>query len=156
MKNFKQFIKESSNSDLKEINELLHDLFNEYKTYGVEYSAKIYAEENGQLLKEFLEIEISSKVEYNNLYFDCFDLSETIDSVKHLISFIYSLNFTLIESNYYNVYRHRVVPYGFIMDPFRKDLDSIYQFLDKIDTNDQDKSEYSSFTLNRLHLNFSR
>jgi hypothetical protein len=131
MKSYKQFkqsyIKES-NQNLIEIKEYLNDLFIEYKDNDIEYSIE-YSE---NLLDSYpnLKFRIASKVRINGGHWVCFDLNNCLDEIKHLISYLYHLDFKLTKSNFYILHRHRMRPYGYLMDPFRKNLQSVYYFLD--------------------------
>jgi len=109
--------------NLKDIKEYLNDLFIEYKENDIEYSIE-YSENLN------LKFKISSKVKSDSRYWTCFDLNNCLDAIKHLISYLYSLDYKLSRSNFYILNRHRMEPYGYIMDPFQKDLQSVYYFLD--------------------------
>jgi len=127
---------ENIHKNLRDIKEYLNDLFIEYKEdldYSIEYSENLN-----------LKFKINSKVETknNSNTWVCFDLNNCLDSIKHLVSYLYSLDYKLTKSNFYILHRHRMEPYGYIMDP-KKDLESVYHFLDNIDDN-----------LNAMILNF--
>jgi hypothetical protein len=107
----------------EDIKEYLNDLFIEYKENDIEYSIE-YSENLN------LKFKISSKVKSDSRYWTCFDLNNCLDDIKHLISYLYSLDYKLSRSNFYILNRHRMEPYGYIMDPFQKDLQSVYYFLD--------------------------
>ena len=122
MRLFENFTSNPLDSDLREY---LDDLLGEYKSDGVSYKIDYY---DGSLIY----VEIESQVLYNEEEREwyCFDLCNCIESIKHLISYIYSLDYSLEKSFYYGLVFHRSMPYGYIMDPFSKDLGSIFNFID--------------------------
>lgn len=115
-------------SDEIEINKYLGDLLGEYKVDGVSYKMVF------SLDKNLIYLDIQSEVLYNRDESEwyCFTLYNCIDSIKHLISYIYSLEYELKKSSYYELSYHRERPYGFVMDP-SNDLNSVFEFMDRFD-----------------------
>jgi hypothetical protein len=159
MKYLKKF--NESKSEIEEIKEYLNDLFIEYKNDGVTFSVENYYSEND--LKEYLKIEIKSNITnvkdmpWMDQAWECFDLNNCILSLKHLLSYLYSLDFFLLKSTYYKLHGFRPEPYGYILDPHDKTLDSIYKSLDSIKDNsecDSDELPRDKTFLNSLVLNF--